>query len=93
MSGFKVTGGCNTIGTTPKPSQTLTGPRGAKGASRYGSMTSPIEGQIPNPRQYRPPPSQAEVIHDLVSPNFARTIEGAEDIETIKTNRTKRNTD
>ena len=87
MSRFKVTGGCNEIGQPPKPPSTTNLKVGAHGGQRYGSMTSPISGAIPPDRSIHLPPSFAERSHDLVAPNFARTIEKNESNEHIRTNK------
>lgn len=77
MSRFKVINGVNRIGA---PNPATTDLSGSRGCSRYGNLTSP-SGITPDPFTYRPPPSYAERIHDIVAPDFAK----------IKTHKTERN--
>ena len=89
MSRFKVTGGVNEIGAPPKPAPTIDlRAGGANTHSHFGSMTSPVSGAIPPNREIRLPPSLAERSHDMVAPNFARTIEKNESNEHVRTNKT-----
>ena len=76
---FKVVGGVNSIGAPNMPNTDLSG---ARGCSRVGSFTSPSSGYSPPDRQYHPPPSFAERIHDMNVPDYAK-------ITTHKTERTE----
>ena len=75
---FKVTNGVNSIGAPNRANTDLSSPRGAE---RFGSFTSPINGCTPPGRTIRLPPSYAERIHDMNVPDYAK----------ITTHKTERN--